>query len=243
MLRQQNHQLVSSLQEMYRRSLAGQPWTGGALSETNGHPRTHDILAALNLLETKHDGSVEVETFEEDCQKLHSRLLAEGAGYMQKRGYSSSDSDHSQHGNGRSTTHSTPTIAKPTVFKDNFSFSASPSPLAQSPVPCQRHPHPPANQSPLHQSTPMLNHPQFYQPEWSLSEFNAMQAPQLHHGLGVVNDMMGNGQWEESPEAYDFGMTGLTSYPQQLSNAFGSMPGCQTLEWIQWISSSASSFK
>ena len=228
---------MSGLQEMYRRLLAGQRWPGLALSETNGNPLTHDILAALDLLETKHDGSGEFETFEEDCQKLQSRLLVDGAGYMQRRGSFSSDSDHSQHGNTSSTSQNTPPLAKQPVFKENFSFSTSPSPVTQSPVRRQRQSYPPAQQSPLHQSSPLTNDPQLYQPEWSMSGFSdpetllrsrfAMQTPQLQQNLDEVADMMGNNQWDESPSAYELSVGGLTSYPQQLQNAFGNVQGMQ----------------
>lgn len=231
MLEQQQSQLVSGLQEMYRRLLAGQSWSGPTLSESNGHPLTHDILAALNLLETKHDGSGDMETFEEDCQKLQSRLLSEGAGYMQRRGSFSSESEHSQQGHTRSTSHSTSANSKPPVFKENFTFSASPSPTIRSPVPRQRQSHPPAQQSPLHQNTQLSNDPQLFQSEWSASSMSspnalmrskfAMQVPQIQSSLDDIPDVMQNDHWEDSPLSYDFNMNGLTSYPQQYSNPFG----------------------
>ena len=229
MLEQQQGQLVSGLQEMYHRLLAGQSWPGPTLSETNGHPLTHDILAALNLLEMKHDGSGEIETFEEDPQKLQSRLLADGAGFMQRRGSFSSDSEHSQHGQTRSSSHSTPPMAKPPIFNKDFTFSASPSPVTQSPVTRQRQSYPPAQQSPLHRNAPITNDPQFYRPEWSMPTFSepeaimrskyAMQTPQLQE-LDEVVELMGNDRWDDPQSQYDLNM-GLMSYPQQLSNAFG----------------------
>ena len=235
MLEQQQAQLVAGLQEMYTRLLSGQPWEGTALSESNGHPLTHDILAALNLLETKHDGSGEHETFEEDCQKLQTRLVADGAGYTHRRGSFSSDSEHSQQGHGRTTSQSTPTMTKPPVFKENFSFSASPSPLAQSPLPRQRQSYPPAQQSPLHQSSPLANDPQLYQTEWSVPDLSdpelimrskyAMQTPQLQQNLEDVAEMMESAQWDDSFGTYELGMNGITSYPQQ----FGNLQGMQDL--------------
>ena len=234
MLEQQQSQLVSGLQEMYQRLFNGQRWPGPKLEESSGHPLTHDMLAALNLLETKHDGSGELETFEKDCQKLQSRLLADGAGYMHRRGSIISDSEHSQHGNHKTTPQCTLNIAKPSVFKENFSFSTSPSPLAQSPLPRQRQSYPPAHQSPLHQSCQFANDPQLYQPEWSISEPRetvksnfAMPVPQLQPNLDEVEDLMDNSQWESSPASYDLSMTGLNSYPQQLSTVYGTTPGMQ----------------
>lgn len=235
MLEQQQGQLVSGLQEMYRRLLAGQPWSGPALSEANGHPLTHDILSALNLLEQKHDGSGDMEAFEDDCDNLQKKLLADGAGYMRRRGSFSSESEHSQHGNNRSPHQTTPTTAKAPVFKESFTFSASPSPLAQSPLPRQRQSYPPAHQSPLHQNSPLTNEdPQLYQPEWSMSNFThpqdlfrskyAMEPPQLQNSLDNVSDILTSTQWDDSPAPYDLSIGGLGSYPQQLSSGFGAMP-------------------
>lgn len=232
MLEQQQTQLVSGLQEMYTRLLAANAWSGPALSESNGHPLTHDILAALDLLESKNDGSGEMETFEEDCQKLQSKLIAEGAGFTQRRGSFSSDSEHSQHGHARSVSHSTPTLSKPAVFKDNFNFSAPPSPPADpSPLPAPRHRQsfPPAQPSPLQQSSPLASDPQFYQAEWAYPQSSggenfmrsnyAMKSPELDQSLGNMDDMSNSfGQWDPASQ-YDMG--GFTSYPQQLSNAFG----------------------
>ena len=236
MLEQQQGQLVSGLQEMYRRLLAGQSWSGPALSEANGHPLTHDILAALNLLEQKHDGSGDMEVFEEDCDNLQKKLLADGAGYMRRRGSFSSESEHSQHGSHRSPPQTTPTTAKAPVFKENFTFSTSPSPLAQSPLPRQRQSYPPAHQSPLHQNSPLTNEdPQLYQPEWSMSSFShpqdllrskyAMQTPQLQSNLDDVSDILSSNQWDDSPSSYDLSMNGLNPYPQQLSSGLGAKKG------------------
>lgn len=231
MLEQQQGQLVTGLQEMYHRLLKGESWNGPTLSEANGHPLTHDILAAMNLLESKHDGSGDMEAFEEDCQKLQSRLLADGAGYVKRRQSFSSDSDHSQCGPSRSTSQNTPTITKPTMFKENFSFSASPTPLPQSPAPKKRQSYPPAQQSPLHQSTPLTNDPQLYQPEWTLPDLSnpeallrskfALQAPQLPNSLDDVEDIMNSPQWDDSTAAFDLNMNSWTSFPQQLSPGFG----------------------
>ncbi|TKA50865.1 hypothetical protein B0A55_13423, partial [Friedmanniomyces simplex] len=212
MLEQQQSQLVSALQETYRRLNAAHAWTGPALSEASGHPLTHDILCALNLLETRGDGSGELEAFEEDCQKLQSRLLADGAGYIHRRGSISSDSDHSQHNPPRSTTHGTPALSRH-GFRDSFDFnSAASSPVPQSPTPRHRQTHPTAQRSPL-QTSPLSHDPQFYQAEWSLSDMShpeammqtryAMQAPHIHQSLSQLEDYMANGQFETSPAGYD----------------------------------------
>jgi hypothetical protein len=50
---------VSGLQEMYQRLRKASLWEGEPLNESSGRPLTHDILAALNLLEPQEDGSNE----------------------------------------------------------------------------------------------------------------------------------------------------------------------------------------
>ena len=149
MLEKQKSQLVSGMQELYHCGEKAKAWEGPELEETNGKPVTQDILAASNLLEPKSEGSQDMETFEEDDQKIQSKLLAEGAGYVRRRGSFSSDSEHSQHGHiWSSSHHSTPVLPKPSLFMDNFSSSAAySSPLLQSPAPQpRRQPELPAQQ-------------------------------------------------------------------------------------------------
>ncbi|KAK5125107.1 hypothetical protein LTR85_000781 [Meristemomyces frigidus] len=237
MLEQQQTQLVTGLQEMYKRLQNAQAWKDPSLPEVNGHPLTHDILAALGLLETRHDGSGESEPFEEDCQKLQSKLLAEGAGLVQRRGSFSSESEHSQHDHSRYAPHSAPAISRPPTFRDSFNFgSASPSPLTQSPAQRQRQPIPAAQPSPLQQSSPICNDPQFYQAEWAIPDMSspehimrskfAMQAPSLQDGLprmdeAFTNDHCDTPMWDDS----NFNAMPM-AYSQQLSNGFGN--GMQT---------------
>lgn len=248
MLEQQQSQLVLGLQEMYKRLQSAQAWIGPPLPETNGHPLTHDILSALNLLETKHDGSGETESFEEDCQKLQSKLIAEGAGFAQRRGSVSSDSDHSQQGHGQPSLQGTPTLSKPPLFKESFNFaSSSPSPLSQSPRPQQRRSYPAAQPSLLHTS-PLSNDAQpYHQPQWAAactdmsspdhimrSKFD-MHAPQFtaYPRLDTMDGFLEAGAastpWEGSPISYDTSFDNMTSYPQQLGNGFGvNMQGIST---------------
>ncbi|CAK3968027.1 fungal Zn binuclear cluster domain-containing [Lecanosticta acicola] len=245
MLEQQQGQLVSGLQECYKRLHQAGAWDGEKLSETNGYPLTHDILAALGLLETKQDGSGEMETFEDDCEKLQSRLIADGAGFAQRRGSFSSDSDHSQQGHGRSASRSTPALSKPPTFPNNFNFnfSAPPSPPASQgspiPAPRQRPSFPQPQSSPLQQSSPLTNDPQFYQAEWAYPESRnaellmnskyAVQSPDLDQGLGNMGDMTSFNQWDASFDMkYDMNLAaGMTSYPQQLQHAFPGMSRMQ----------------
>lgn len=104
MLRHNQAHLVAGLQETYRRLLAANLWPGAALQETNGHPHTHDILARLDLLESKQYGSNDSKIFEGDCGKLQQRLLAQSASCTPRRISLSSDSNHSHsNGNGSSS--------------------------------------------------------------------------------------------------------------------------------------------
>jgi len=129
MLENQQAQLVTGLQELYKRSQSGQGWLGAPLQDSgNGVPLTHDILERLGAL--KQDGHPS-EAFEEDLGVLQQRLLADGAGYMQR--HPSQDS--------RSET-STPSpiyepIAQRPHFTNPFNFQHQypPTPPNQSPFP------------------------------------------------------------------------------------------------------------
>ncbi|KAK4549265.1 hypothetical protein LTR36_007724 [Oleoguttula mirabilis] len=238
MLEQQQTQLVTGLQEMYKRLQNAQAWVDPSLPEVNGHPLTHDILAALGLLETKHDGSGDTEVFEEDCRNLQSKLLADGAGLVQRRGSFSSESEHSQHDHSRPATTSAPSVSRGPTFRDSFNFgSASPPPTSQSPVQHQRQSFPPAVQpSPLHQSSPLCGDPQFYQAEWAIPDLSspeqiirsrfAMQAPMMQDGLPQIEEALANDRCD-TPMWNDSNFNAIPlAYPQQFSSAFSnSMQG------------------
>lgn len=96
MLESQQAQLVSGLQELYRRLQDGEGWTGSPLKENgNGVPLTHDILESLGAL--KQEGHHTNESFEEDLNVLQRKLIANGAGFMQREPSfdTNSESDHS----------------------------------------------------------------------------------------------------------------------------------------------------
>ncbi|KAF2717440.1 hypothetical protein K431DRAFT_192295, partial [Polychaeton citri CBS 116435] len=94
MLVQQQSQLVSAVQEMYRQLLEAGAWSSFELEDHNGRPLTHDIIAALHLLEVEQDNSGEMEKFE-DCQTLQARLLSDGTAPVQHCGSVKSNSGHS----------------------------------------------------------------------------------------------------------------------------------------------------
>lgn len=67
MLEQQQSWLVHGLQELYRRAVKGESWSGDQLkAETNGHPLTHDILTHIGVLDRSKG-----EMFEEAAGTTH----------------------------------------------------------------------------------------------------------------------------------------------------------------------------
>ena len=125
MLEQQQAQLVIGLQELYRRTLEGEGWPGSPLKPSaSGHPLTHDILERLGALKT--EGSNENETFEEDLNLVQQRLLANGAGVMQRQ-----DSSDGSSSNGDSS----PTFATKPMFSTDFVTQFPPTPPNYSPYP------------------------------------------------------------------------------------------------------------
>lgn len=74
MLEQQQVWLVNGLQELYRRSIEGEGWSGDLLKpEPNGHPLTHDVLTRLGALDHSKG-----ERFEENPESLQQDLWRHG---------------------------------------------------------------------------------------------------------------------------------------------------------------------
>jgi hypothetical protein len=128
MLENQQSQLVTGLQELYKLTQNGQGWIGSPLKETShGAPLTHDILERLGAL--KQDGHATGDVFEEDLGVMQQRLIANGAGFMARDSSSDSDSEAGQ----------SPMFEqlppKP-VFSDPFAMHGfPPTPPNQSPYP------------------------------------------------------------------------------------------------------------
>lgn len=242
MLEQQQSQLVSGLKEMYHRLQKASAWEGPTLDETSGHPLTHDILSALNLLESKHDDSGELEVFEEDCDKLQSRMVSEGSSFVNRRGSLSSDSDHSHHERPKtaSSRNETPVQPKLSVFKESLNFpSASSSPLTQSPIPRskpfaqQQYPAPsPVQSLPLQEPT-FINDPQLYAPEWAQHLAGISYPEQLYRTkLAQAGEYDIFPAWDSThvqTDGYQF-----PSYQGQISNGnmLGGMPDVTDLTQI-----------
>jgi hypothetical protein len=237
MLEQQQSQLVSGLKEMYHRLQKASAWEGPSLDESSGQPLTHDILSALNLLESKHDDSGEVEVFEEDCDKLQSRMVSEGANFVHRRGSISSDSDHSHHDRPKtaSSRNQTPVQLKQSLFKDSFNFhSASPSPLTQSPIPRskpfaqQQYPTPsPARQLPLQEPT-FINDPHLYAPEWAqIINDMTYTDPSYRAKMGLPTS-----EFDSFPPYTDAGNVPMEAYQFPPYNMLGGMPDISDLTQI-----------
>lgn len=128
MLENQQSQLVSGLQELYKRTQTGQGWTGSPLKETShGAPLTHDILERLGAL--KQDGHSTGDVFDEDLTSMQQRLIANGAGFMARDNSSDSDSEAGQ-------SPMFEQMSQKPVFSDPFSMHGfPPTPPNQSPYP------------------------------------------------------------------------------------------------------------
>ncbi len=135
LLEQQQAQLVSGLQQLYRRVQTGQAWSGPPLQDSgNGHPLTHDILERLGALKSEVTG--ESESFEEDLGVMQQKLIESGPGFTGRQDQTESDSEHAQ----------TPTTflglpsPQPILFNDPFVLNQlPPTPPTHSPYPRQDH--------------------------------------------------------------------------------------------------------
>ncbi|KAK5114321.1 hypothetical protein LTR62_002572 [Meristemomyces frigidus] len=228
MLEQQQSQLVAALRITYQKLGSAGAWPGPTLPEVNGYPLTHDILAALDLLESKQDGTGEPEMFEEDCDRLKSRLLAGGAGFVPRRGSLSSDSEHD-----RPHLHDSPKpLRQPKpMFRESFAFNKSTltTPRIRSPALPVKTAVPAAQPSPLQQSSPLRNDPQFYQAEWSIPDMSTPEAMMRSHFLSKQNQLdqdvsMGGGAYDPSYLDYDgsFDCFPPANFQHQYTGAYGS---------------------
>lgn len=165
--------------------------------------------------------------------RLQSKLLANGAVYVQRRGSVSLNSDHSQHnGHLRSTSNGEPPAVEPHPFRNSFAFgSTSSSSLSRSPVQRSRQSLPMTQPSLLQQSTsPSYGHP-FHQPEWAISDTPspelllpskfAFQQGQMMQGNAIrTHDVFVNGQID-SPIAWSEAGLGNLVHPLQSMTTFG----------------------
>ncbi|KAI7117805.1 hypothetical protein KC352_g33718, partial [Hortaea werneckii] len=149
----------------------------------------------------------------------------------------SSDSEHSQqNGHSRSASHgNVPSRFEPFRESFNFGTTSSPSPRLQSPVQRSRPTFPPAQPSPLQQSSPLMaNDPQFYQPEWAIPDMSnpemimrskfAARAPLMHENMEAQMQAIFDNTMYDSSMTWDD--SNGAAFSQQFSQQYGN-PGLQ----------------
>lgn len=67
--RQQEH-LVAALHMLYHRLIDCELWVGDRLTEYNGHPRVHDLLVALQIIDSTQDSGTSSPNLQEHCSNL-----------------------------------------------------------------------------------------------------------------------------------------------------------------------------
>ena len=165
MLEHQQTQLVSGLQDLYRRVVDGQPWEGPLLNDSpNGRPLTHDILESLGILQLEPQGKL--DTFEENTDRMLKKLVREGADMVTRRPSVESECD-------RESTASLYESNGPHLFYDNpFVPTQLPTPPLQSPTNSQFTRSGPARKRPLlqdsTQSRPQLLQIQIEYNDWEI---------------------------------------------------------------------------
>ncbi|KAI9759144.1 MAG: hypothetical protein M1835_000447 [Candelina submexicana] len=92
MLEQQQTQLITGLQELYKRTQNGQGWKGRPLeNNADGHPLTHDILYRLGALKSNANSSP--ESFEENLNAIQQHLIDSGADFAPRQDTPDSEVD------------------------------------------------------------------------------------------------------------------------------------------------------
>lgn len=154
MLEQQQAQLVTGLQELYRRIVDGESWNGPRLDDGGaGQPRTHDILDRLGALkqDARTDGPSTC-TFEEDFNCLQRRLYESGAPPMLRYRSLSLDSDLGQASPGAATTSQGQAI-DPALAQNAFPLTPPLSTAFPTPSPLDI----PTTYTPATTTTPAMN--------------------------------------------------------------------------------------
>ncbi|KAK4949280.1 Fluconazole resistance protein 1 [Elasticomyces elasticus] len=216
-LKEEQLLLVAAVQEMYLRLQTAQAWNGLALPETDGHPLTHDIITALNLLETKHDN-----TSGPTSSEAGSELIA-GSVRVHSTGSSNTDADESGESSPASSTVSDFSLSNCDPRPGNHPPSEL-SPRLSSPQLCFD------SQAYLSTSSqvPLLDGSQLYQAEWARATAHiggpeyligsgfVAQAQEPDGSLVGVDDMYDLLQasvgWDSGPTSYGGFCNQMTSY-------------------------------
>jgi hypothetical protein len=167
MLERQQGQLVAGINQLYQRLQTAGLWEQPLPGNLDGKPLTHDILAALDLLEPKGDGSGELEIF--------SDVVRPSSQPDNDTMPSVSDDDMDD----RDRHDSIVGESKPTSLPSDD--NRSPSPQIRNPEPSPGH----AKQTPIQTSTTESPSPQ-YRNEYHESQaqlYNTLAATPVHRSL------------------------------------------------------------
>jgi hypothetical protein len=250
MLEQQQTKLVSGLKEMYHFLQNASAWKGPSLDESYGHPLTHNILSALDLIKLHHD-SGKVEIFEENCDKLRSNMIIlEDPILAYRKGYASLESENSHHERpGTALSHrDTPVQPRLSLFTRSsdlhrvLSLPLTESSSSRSKAPLrQRFAQSSVQNSPLEQSSNFINDPQLYAPEWKQALAVMSETYQAYRDEYSDVDTF-NSTWEPAQVPFDL-YHHFYSYQEPMagSNAFR-MPDVSDLVHLDKMESDSSEF-
>lgn len=195
MLEHQQTQLISGLQELYKRSANGQGWDGPMLNDAGGgKPLIHDILDRLGVLQL--DPQANFGNFEEDPEAMQQRLVSDGAGLDQRRdSYQSECERDPSHASFFESSHQ----------QSSFLISQLPTPPMHSPgIDLSLNNSPQPSGLPLHKVIQVRP-----------------QSLQIHPGYtswdgGMNPAILQTRNWMDSPAPYDTNMACLQSngYPE-----------------------------
>jgi hypothetical protein len=178
MLEQQQSQLVTGLQVLYKRLQAGEGWPGLPLDSHAGQPLTHDILERLDLLHSTSDSSIMHEDFDEDLASLKRRCLAENGSPNQRRRRSPSEESEPSLVSSRSSRG----IPSPHSLSipDSFSQKSSPAtPFMDSPYLQTAQLSAPVK--PQHYTMPSMVNPLDLETQW-LPQHNLLEEVDMSYG-------------------------------------------------------------
>jgi hypothetical protein len=239
MLEQQQAQLVTALTEMYYQLRKASAWEGPSLDESDGHPSTHDILSALDLLDI--DGKFsDLQISEEACDKRDFKMNLDHASIARRRLHAQASSKvaHSyQERSGATTTGDRRSIqpeqSSPTPSFDRPSVT---SPLAtQSTFSiCEASLQLPNTEASLAQHRPFQESPSFMNDkrpaisEWEHALVKMNETYQAYYDESKAFGASGS-TWESAPVHLDSRQYLLAS-----DNAF-EMPDTYDLFHFDWI--------
>ncbi|KAF2164540.1 hypothetical protein M409DRAFT_56380 [Zasmidium cellare ATCC 36951] len=230
-LEQQQTQLVAGLREMYNRLAVADAWKGATLPDVNGHPLTHDILTALDLLEAKQDCRRDENLLEQSSQKSRSRSPPASSPVTQRTDSTTSLSDPGQdpvpytcHG-----------LQTPASSQEQI--------VSRSPIKAQAADHAPEGEQPFSRSLQLplqeraqsCGDPIFFSAPWAYPEsqinsfmeweFAQLEPSNLDYGLGM-SDLHASTIWGGTGN-FDFNIATLDADTHNIIDAFPWVPDLQ----------------